>query len=153
MPKGLWITLAQIAIAVLVGVTTAFQPGVNTKFGSVTGAPIHGSVLNFAVGLCAMLVVAAAMRAPIPEAQRLASGPAWMWVGGLIGATFVTAAIFLSKRMGQGNYLAAMIAGQLVAGVVIDHFGMMEYPRHPVSAGRLAGIALIGAGAVLVRLK
>ncbi len=153
MEKSLGVILAQLAMAVAVGMLTAFQPGVNRKFGEVSGAPLHGGVISFAVGLATVLLVAVILRASPPPISRVALGPVWMWVGGVIGAVFVTAAIYLSKPMGQGNYMAAMIAGQLVAGVVIDHFGFMGYDRHPFSVARAGGLVLIGLGVALLRLK
>ncbi|MFZ4574098.1 MAG: DMT family transporter [Phycisphaerales bacterium] len=153
MSKPSTIALAHLGIATLVGMVTSFQPGVNKKFGEISGAPLHGSVVNFSVGLCVALVVAVAMKAPPPSLSKLSEGPAWMWLGGLIGATWVTAAIFLSPRMGQGNYFAAMIAGQMAAGLAIDHFGLMGFEPQRVSPIRLLGLLVIAAGVAMVRMK
>ena len=46
---------------------------------------------------------------------------------------------------------AVMLSGQLAASVVLDHFALVGFPAHPVSPLRIAGIALLFAGAWLVR--
>jgi len=141
-----------IGLAVVAGIVTAIQPFINARFAASTGTKVHGSILNFAMGLTAMLVVSVLMRAPLPEASRLAGAPWWSWLGGLCGAFFVTMAIYLVPKMGAANYLSAMIAGQLLASIIIDHFGLLNSPIHPLSPGRIVGVLLIAAGVVSIRL-
>lgn len=140
-----------VLLAMLAGVATAYQPGINAKFGQFSGAPIWGGALNFAVGLLLVLAVAAFIKPPLPDPSRLAQGPWWMWAGGFCGAFFVTLAIILVPTMGTANYLTAMIAGQLVASLVIDHFGHLHLAVREITPIRLAGIALVILGVILVR--
>jgi transporter family-2 protein len=44
-----------------------------------------------------------------------------------------------------------MVAGQLIISLVLDHFGAFGVPRSPVNLGRIAGVALVIAGVILVR--
>jgi transporter family-2 protein len=145
------VAIGQIVLAVLCGIATAYQPGINARFAEHAGSKIHGGVLNFAVGLCAMLIVAIVLRAGVPDIQKLSQGPWWMWVGGLCGAFFVTLSLILVPRMGATSYLAAMLAGQFVASLIIDHFGHVGLPVHAVTPGKLIGIVLIFGGVVCVR--
>jgi bacterial/archaeal transporter family-2 protein len=142
----------QAAVAVVVGFATSFQPGVNAMFASHAPSRLHGGVLNFLVGFLAMSIVVTACRVPLPEPAKLAEVPWWAWTGGLIGAFFVTMAIVLIKPMGNANYFAAMIFGQFVGSMLIDHFGLLGLPQHPFSWGRAAGLALMGLGVVCIRL-
>jgi bacterial/archaeal transporter family-2 protein len=56
---------------------------------------------------------------------------------------------WLSHRL---RSVRSPVAGQSIASVVVDHFGWVGFEPKPVSAGRLAGMALVGAGVVLVRI-
>jgi transporter family-2 protein len=141
----------QIGLALIAGVSTAYQPGVNSAFADHAGSRLHGGLANFAIGLVGMIVVASLMRAGVPNTAKLAAGPWWMWMGGFLGAFFVMMSIVLVPKMGSSNYLAAMIAGQLIGSLVIDHFGHMGLPMHPVSAGRVVGVALILGGVACIR--
>lgn len=144
--KELTIVLGQIGLAVLCGAATAYQPGLNARFANYAGHPIHGGVLNFAIGLALMILISLVMRAGIPEFARLSQGPWWMWIGGAFGAFFVTLSLILVPRMGATNYLAAMLAGQFVASAIIDHYGHMGLAIHEMTWGRAFGILLIFAG-------
>ncbi len=75
--------------------------------------------------------------------------PAWMWIGGLMGFTVVTAITFAQPRIGATAVIGILIAGQLVMGAVIDRFGLFGVHQIALSPARLAGIALLGIGAAL----
>jgi transporter family-2 protein len=48
--------------------------------------------------------------------------------------------------------LAWVLAGQMLAAMALDHFGLLGYPLHPLSLGRLAGIILLIAGVLMIRI-
>ncbi len=150
------VLLPYLLLALAAGVATAFQPGVNARFASVAGHPIHGGLINFCVGACAMVVVwliaSRFLHAPLPQPSQLATGPGWMGVGGLLGAFFVTTAVVVAPRAGTANYLSAMVAGQLIASLVIDHFALMGLPQISISPARVLGVLLILGGMAAVRL-
>lgn len=143
--------LLLLSLAMLAGVATAYQPGINAKFAQFAGAKPWGGVANFAVGLLVVLIVVAFMKPGAPKPDQLAQGPWWMWLGGVCGAFFVTVAIILVPKVGAANYLSAMIAGQLLASVIIDHFGHMGLAVREITPGRIAGLLLIGGGMAMVR--
>lgn len=145
------IALLQILLACAAGAGTAFQPGVNSRFSEVAGARMHGTIMNFVGGLALVLIIALVFRTPVPSTSKLATGPWWMWTGGALGAFFVTVAILLVPKIGSANYLAAMIAGQLLASAFIDHYGLMGLTRTPISPARIGGLLLIGAGVAVLR--
>ncbi len=152
MPKGsIGIDMLLVALAMIAGVVTAYQPGVNARFAAHAGASVWGGFINFAVGVVAMSIVLLVFRPGMPEASRLTAGPWWMWLGGLCGAFFVTLALILVPRMGSASYLTAMVAGQLVASLVIDQFGHMGLEVRPITPGRAIGVLLVIAGVMLVR--
>jgi bacterial/archaeal transporter family-2 protein len=53
-------------------------------------------------------------------------------------------------QLGVAGLLAGSIAGQLAGGLMIDRFGLLGMPQNPITTGRLVGVALLVAGAVLV---
>lgn len=149
------IALFQIVLAVLCGIATAYQPGINRRFADYAGSPLYGGVLNFAVGLVAMIAVTAVVsmvaRTPVPSGARLAEGPWWMWLGGLCGAFFVTLSLILVPKMGATSYLAAMLAGQFIASLIIDHYGHVGLPVQPIGMGKIIGVVLVCGGVVCIR--
>lgn len=144
--------VGQILLAMLVGLATSYQPGANAKFASVNSSPIYGGIANFGIGFTIVLIVTMLMRAPPPTGAKLATLPWWAWSGGFLGAFFVCMAILLIRRMGAANYFAAMVVGQFVGSMVIDHFGHVGLPVHSFSWGRAVGVVLMLAGLVCIRL-
>ena len=64
---------------------------------------------------------------------------------------FVIAATWGVPRLGVATTITLMVAGQLVLGLVLDHFGAFGAPRQPINLGKLAGVALVIGGVLLVR--
>jgi FixJ family two-component response regulator len=55
----------------------------------------------------------------------------------------------LTRR--ETEVMALVVAGQMIAGIAMDHFGVFGLAQHPVSISRLAGIALIIGGVLLIK--
>ena len=64
----------------------------------------------------------------------------------------MTLALVLVPRVGAATYLSAMIAGQLLASVVIDHFGHMGLAVREITPGRVVGVVLVLAGMAAIRV-
>ena len=62
----------------------------------------------------------------------LKSIPAYLYVGGLLGATFLGLSVFLTPRIGSGTLMCLAIAGQILTSMTIDYFGWFGLPvaRH-----------------------
>jgi len=80
----------------------------------------------------------------------LARGPWWIWLGGTVGACYIVATVTFSPKLGAAGWLAAVVAGQILTSVVLDHYGLVGFAVHPASLRRLAGVALLLAGAAVV---
>lgn len=141
-----------LGLALLAGIATAFQPGVNAAFAAHTGSRWHGALVNFSVGLLTIVVVYTLLRVQLPTTDKLTSAPWWAWIGGVLGVFFVSMSILVVPRIGAVNYFAAIIAGQFIGSLIIDHLGLMGLSVHTVSPGRILGILLIIAGVACVRL-
>lgn len=89
---------------------------------------------------------------PAPNPGAALQGPIWWWLGGVAGVVYVTAALVLTPRMGAGGFIVAVIAGQMLASMLIDHFGLMGLPVKPVTLVRLVGMGLILAGMGMVQM-
>jgi transporter family-2 protein len=59
--------------------------------------------------------------------------------------------VVLVSRLGAALLLASIVVGQLVASLLIDHYGWLGAPVHRISPARLIGAALLVAGVALIR--
>ena len=144
---------AFLLLALLNGVVLPVQAGVNAQLRVGLGHPLLAAVTSFAVGTVALVACAAAARVPVPGVAGLARMPWWYWTGGLLGAAYVLAAVVLAPRLGAATLVAAVVAGQLIASLALDHFGLVGYPQHPVTPARVIGAALLLAGLWLIQRK
>ncbi len=143
-------TAIPLLLALVAGVLVAVQAPTNAILAKASGSPVVAAFISFFVGTIALgaLVAATSGRVFAPEFRDV---PWYAWVGGLYGAVFVAVAAFAAPRIGVGVLLTAAIAGQLLAALILDHFGFFGLPRQPVNLTRIVGVALVLAGAVLVR--
>jgi Putative inner membrane exporter, YdcZ len=163
-----------IAIVVTLGITQALQiallAAMNRARGPAEAAYI--SILGTLAGLTLALTIRSltgsrpALPAPFDHpaligAVALASGtllalglrglPLAYAVTGLTAVPYLLAASYLAPKIGVGLFLAALIAGQLGGGVVLDHFGVLGTATRPIDLIRVLGIAALLTGVVLVR--
>jgi len=144
----LWLLLV---LAVAAGAGLPFQAGVNASLATALESPLRAALVSFAAGTLLLLVVALVFAGGLPSGSRLSEAPWWAWTGGAFGALYVTVAVVVAPRLGVVFLLAATLAGQAVASAVIDHLGWVGLRDHPISPGRLAGVALTLVGVGMVR--
>ena len=70
---------------------------------------------------------------------------------GLFGLGVISGAAFLGPRIGIGLFLSAMIAGQMVMALALDHIGAFGVDVRQVDFVRLAGVGMLLLGVVLVQ--
>jgi transporter family-2 protein len=141
-----------VLFAVVAGAMIPFQAGINAQLAHWVGGPIRAALVSFLVGTLALLLVAVAQRKSVPSIGRIADAPWWVWIGGLLGAFYVAGSIFAAPKLGAALLIAAVVAGQTAASVVIDQYGWVGFKEEHISAGRIAGVLLVAAGVALVRV-
>jgi transporter family-2 protein len=140
-----------LLVCLVAGALMPLQAGVNAQLARWVGHPVTASLVSFAVGTLALLAYTAAARPTLPPLSALASAPWWVWVGGLLGGVFVTAAAAFAPRLGAATFISITIAGQVLVSILLDHFGVVGFAARPVTAPRLLGALLLIAGVLLVR--
>ena len=148
--EGLELAIFRV-LGVLVGVCTAIQTSVNGYMGGIAGSSLHAGEINLAVG-AVLLLVAALVTSPRQLARRPEPGPWWMWLGGLVGATFVISGATLAPLLGTATTVIAFNAGTIVGGQVMESVGAFGARKTPIDAARALGLAVIIAGVLAVRL-
>ena len=150
LEKGMDVTAQLYFAALIVGALTPVQVGINAALKASLDNPLAAGLTNFIVGGLAILLVALLTRSGVPALAAAASVPAWGWLGGLIGATFVVATLSLGPKLGAATLFVLVIAGQMLASMALDHFGLIGFPVRPINLPRIAGAMLLVAGVVLI---
>lgn len=142
--------LFSIVLIILAGGATALQAPTNAKLMTAVGSPVNAAFVSFAVGT-AVLGLMAVLFQTRPDMVAARSLPWYAWVGGLYGVVFVIAATWGVPRLGVALTITLMVAGQLLISLILDHFGAFGAPQQPINLGRLAGVALVIGGVLMVR--
>lgn len=169
MPPSLW-----IAIPIVLGCTQALQVSLLGAMNRLRGpgeaswVSILGSLAGLSLALALQALSGRSLAMPgafalplVPAAVALAAAailafaiqgiPAYLGLAGLLAVPYLLAASFLAPRIGVGLFLAAIITGQLLGGVALDHVGAFGAVPRPVDLSRLLGIAALLVGVVLIR--
>ena len=141
-------------LAYFLGIASGFgltlQIGMNSKLRTVLQNANTAALISFLVGTVGLIALLVVTRTPMPARDTLASVPVWAWFGGLMGAFYVAISTVVASQLGTASLLGLALSGQLAMALVVDHFGWMGLPEHPITLTRLAGVALLGVGAWLI---
>jgi transporter family-2 protein len=137
-----------VFLALLAGAVLPVQAGVNSTLRSHVGQPIWTALVSFSVGAIALLTFGLISRLPAPSLTGI---PLWAWSGGVLGTVYITGVVFLAPKLGAGALIGLTIAGQLLASVILDHFGWLGFEIHSINWQRVLGLAFLGAGVWLIK--
>ncbi len=140
-----------LLLALLAGAMMPTQAATNNRMAAFVDSPVLAAFISFFIGTIALLVYILLAGTPLGNLASAKDAPLIAWVGGLLGAFFVAAAVTLVPRLGVAMTFSVIVAGQMLVTLVIDHFGLLGVPVKEVSLARIAGILLITAGVVLIR--
>lgn len=144
--------LILVFVAFLIGVMLPVQAGVNAQLRTGLGHPLLAAFASFAVGTVALGLVALVARARF-SGGPLASIPWYQWTGGLLGAFYIAAAVVLAPRLGAASLIATVVAGQMLASLVLDARGWAGFAQQPLTLSRLCGGLLVMAGVLLINRR
>jgi transporter family-2 protein len=136
-----------IVLAVFAGMGNSFQAPINAALGKFVGV-VESSCISFSVGTLSLLVVS--LVAGQGSILKIADAPPYLWVGGILGAFYVTTALFVVPRIGAAVMIAAIITGQMTAAVIIDQIGLLGIPKNPIDLYRIGGLACLAVGIKLL---
>lgn len=139
-----------LAVALLIGMALAVQTGINAQLRAFAGSPFRSAMISVSVSTLALLVILLfdpARGSPV----QLARAPWWVYTGGLLGAIVVTGSLTLAPRLGAATLSAGLICGQLLAALLLDHFGLVGYRVVVLTPGRVLGAVLLVVALYLIQ--
>lgn len=138
-------------IGILSGVAATAQASFNGEIRRRCRSPYITAAINFVVALSviavALLIAERSLALPVSEISRY---PLWIWTGGVCGVVIVMTGIICLPVLGSANNMMLLCFGQIMGGLIIDHFGLFDAPVTGMSLMRAAGAVLGTAGIVLI---
>ena len=122
-----------MTFAAAAGVSLVVQQALNANLRTALNSAVWSGFTSYAVGVLCMLLLALALREPVPSLSVVSRVPLWAWSGGIFGAIFIGLGIMLIPQIGTATFFVLLVAGQMLGALVFDHFGLLGVPVHPIS--------------------
>ena len=142
--------IGSMAITALVGAMLALQVGMAGTMRGYVGSPMAAALVNFAVGTMFLVVVVALGRGSLAVVAQAGAAPWWAWGAGILGGIYITASATFGSTLGGATFIALIVAGQMIAALALDHYGLLGFPVRPIDAWRVSGALLVIFGMFLL---
>ena len=108
MDKLIWIILTLIA-----GCFLPLQGSMNSRLAKAGENPVYASMISFTVGVIALIIYIFLTSQNISW-KGLKEAPTYSWLGGILGAFYVTVIVLAFPKIGPGLTFGLVVAGQLL---------------------------------------
>lgn len=127
-------------LALIGGSAIAIQSQINAALSKKVGV-LEGATVSFVVGALALFFLAFFFGKG--NFLNVFSVPKWQLIGGLLGALFIVINIFSVNLIGVASTFMAVVIGQMIAGAIIDHFGLFGGVTYPLNTTKLIALSLM----------
>jgi len=142
-----------LIIGIIMGTFFPIQASMSARLSSSSKTPLTASLIAFSLGTVILLIINLIVD-PVGFVGIDFSYPLYVFIGGAIaGVGFNLANIILFSKLGASITTLVTVAGQMIVGILIDHFGWFGIPAHPLSMTRTIGIAIMIFAISLVQPK
>ena len=129
-----------LLLAIIGGTFIGTQAGINGVLGKRIGV-IEGSFVSFFIGTIILLLLA--MFLGKGDLLKVTTVPKWQLLGGALGVGYVTIMVAVVPKIGVASAITAVIVGQLLISVTLDHFGIFIKQPIPIDWYRITGLILL----------
>lgn len=140
-------TLLVILIGLVGGVAVGFQGPIAGAMGQRIGGMASSLIVHLGGAVISALLLAFRHGENV---QAWKSLPWYMLIAGVFGVILYQTINVTLPRLGSTAMVMLIIIGQLGIGVVIDHFGWLGVPVHPINLNRAVGLLLLLAGGFFI---
>ncbi|BAY08718.1 DMT family transporter [Calothrix sp. NIES-2098] len=134
------------------GVLIAIGAAANARLRQTLNSAIAAAAINFIAGFTTLALLMILQVLPIPPLDRLLAVPWWAFLGGFLGAAFVTLSTLVVPKLGLTTTTLSVVCSQMILSVVIDRLGWFSIAPRPITASRIIAIGLLVLAIALTQL-
>ena len=132
-------------LTILLGIVLAVHLAMNGKVGNVLQNARVGNALFWCSGAVGALAIGVGgwrtgVLEPLKQVHPV------LLTAGVLGACLVFAIAWLIPRVGAGNVMITLLAGQVLGGLIMSHFGWLGSPVQPITALKVVGVLVMIVG-------
>ena len=137
-----------LVFTIFLGVVLAVHLAMNGKVGVVISNPRVGNALFWCIGALTAVIIGvtgwkSGALAPLKQVHPL------LLTAGVLGACLVFAIAWLIPQIGAGPVMITLLAGQILGGLIMSHYGWLGSPVQPVTLMKLLGVLVMLGGVSL----
>ena len=140
-------------LVALGGAGLTLQAVWNARLRASTTSPVLTAMISVLVTLLSLALVwasGATERGALPVFNAL---PSWAWFGGVFAAVYLVVSLIALPKLGAAVVFSLVIAGQMVAALIVDSTGVFEVVQIPLSLSRGLGAILLLLGVILIQMQ
>jgi bacterial/archaeal transporter family-2 protein len=137
-------------MALLAGALLPVQAAMNAQLAqSLQSVPL-AALHSYLLGSLTLIGLLLSGLMPAPDWRAIRTAPRWSLLAGVIGVWYICSSTLVISSLGATLTLGLVVAGQAVAGLVMDHHGWLGVRRQRLGARGYAAMALLLAAMALL---
>ncbi|MDO3411623.1 DMT family transporter [Saccharibacillus sp. CPCC 101409] len=134
-------------LALLAGAALSFEGAIYAELGKSIGQ-LETSFYNFLAGSIILgLLWLFFGKGHLPHVLR---APKWSLLGGLLGVAYLTSIVISVPYVGVGITMVAVIVGQMVMSMTIEHYGWLGSEKSAVNKEKILAALSMAVALVLI---
>lgn len=143
-----------LIIGIIIGMFFPIQASISSRLSSYSKTPLTASFIAFSLGTVILLIINLIVDPAGISVGIDFSYPLYVFIGGAItGVGFNMANIILFSKLGASVTTIITVTGQMIVGILIDHFGWFGVQANPISITRAIGTIIMILAISLVQPK
>ncbi len=139
--------IVTIVVGLIGGIAVGTQAPIAGAMGQRVGGASSSLIVHLGGTVASLLLLIARGGEQIHQWRNL---PWYMLCCGGLGLVLYLSISHTVPKLGAASAITLIIVGQLMAGLVIDHFGAFDTASRAFDPSRLLAVALLLAGAYLI---
>ncbi|MGE7903539.1 DMT family transporter [Peribacillus sp. NPDC094092] len=134
-------------LALLAGAALSFEGAIYAELGKTIGQ-IETSFYNFFMGTVIMGLLW--LFFGIGKLSYILEAPKWSLLGGVLGVIYLTSIVVSVPFVGVGITMVAVIIGQLVMSMIIEHFGWLGSKKTRINKEKIFAVISMIIALILI---
>ncbi|PGX74010.1 DMT family transporter [Priestia megaterium] len=127
-------------VALFSGIALSMEGAIYGELGKIIGQ-FESSFYNFFVGTILLtLIVLFFGKGNLTHTFKV---PKWYLLGGLLGLIYLTVLVFGIPKVGVGISMIAIVVGQMIMSMIIEHFGWLGSAKKSITKKRSLAIVFM----------
>lgn len=138
-----------LLLAAFAGITMAFQGALNASLGKAIGS-LESTLMVHLIGTATVAIPFLIFKGGKGGLANLDKAPWYTLLGGVLGVIIVASVMLSIPKAGVANATTAIIIGQVITAMAIDHFGLFGLEQVSLSWWDGLGLLFLAAGGYLL---